>query len=118
MASTIEMQLAAKYWDAIKAGKKTAEVRVFDPKRQTIRLRDTIVFTNVETGEKLSREVSELRFYPDFRSAISDYGLRKLLPDSPSLEEGIERYNAFGSGEKNFKTAAKKYGVLLIGFRK
>lgn len=44
--TTHNMRLKEKYFNLIKEGKKTIELRLYDDKRQKIQLGDEIVFTN------------------------------------------------------------------------
>ena len=53
-----EMGLQPKYFDYIKNGTKRIELRLFDEKRQRIRLGDIIEFTNPD-GETLVVNVAE-----------------------------------------------------------
>ena len=50
----------------IKSGKKTIELRLFDEKRQLLRVGDIIVFTNTATGETLTKTVVKLHRFDDF----------------------------------------------------
>ena len=46
------MKLDSIYFDLIKSGKKIYETRVFDSKRQKLKLLDVIEFTHRETQKK------------------------------------------------------------------
>ena len=46
-----QLQLATVPFDAITSGVKTIESRLYDEKRQTIQLGDTIIFTNRENTD-------------------------------------------------------------------
>ncbi len=63
---TCKMNLAHEPFAKIKAGTKTIEMRLFDEKRAAICPGDTIVFTDLETGEDLSCAVVRLYRYQDF----------------------------------------------------
>ncbi len=50
-----ELRLAAEPFENITSGKKTIESRLFDEKRQAIKLGDTIIFTNREHPSQTQR---------------------------------------------------------------
>jgi ASC-1-like (ASCH) protein len=50
--NTHQLQLATIPFNAIVSGAKTIESRLYDEKRQTIQLGDTIVFTNRENADQ------------------------------------------------------------------
>ena len=68
------MKLHPAPFEMIKSGKKTIELRLFDEKRQKIKLGDEIIFTNTVNGEMLSRTVKGIHIFESF------YELYKSLP--------------------------------------
>lgn len=50
-----ELKLATEPFQAIASGNKTVESRLFDEKRQQIKLGDTVTFTNRENPDETSR---------------------------------------------------------------
>lgn len=60
------MRLVPSAFAAIRSGEKTVEMRLFDPKRQAVRVGDTVTFTQTVTGETLTVSVTGMRVYPDF----------------------------------------------------
>ena len=102
------------FWH-IKVGKKIYETRVHDEKRKKIKLGDTIIFKHNDHHETPSYKtiVVEIKLFDDFKTAIKDCGIRKVLPDSRSITDGVSMYENFPHGEGGtFKDAAKKYGVV------
>ena len=69
-----EMKLNPAPFAQIKSGRKTIELRLFDEKRQKIKVGDGITFTNTETGEKLAKTVKALHRFDSFET------LYKTLP--------------------------------------
>lgn len=55
-----EMNLHNEPFNLIKQGTKTIELRLYDEKRQQIKVGDTIVFTNRSTNEKISTLCNKL----------------------------------------------------------
>ena len=104
------MDLAPRPFSMIKNGKKTIELRLFDEKRQKIKVGDSIVFTETATGEKLSVKVEKLHRFDSFEELYRSLPLlecgytEETVADArPSDMEG------FYSPEKQ-----KKYGVVGI----
>ncbi|MBR2621703.1 MAG: FAD-dependent oxidoreductase [Clostridia bacterium] len=61
-----EMKLNPIPFSMIKRGEKTIELRLFDEKRQCIKVGDIINFTNTSSGEKLSATVKKLHRFHTF----------------------------------------------------
>jgi len=68
------MKLHSAPFEMIRSGKKTIELRLFDEKRQKIKVGDEIIFTNTVNGETLSRTVKDIHIFESF------YELYKSLP--------------------------------------
>lgn len=110
------MKLDSKYYKLIKNKQKLYETRVFDPKRQKLKLLDVIEFTNRETKEKMTAKIVELSHFQTFELAIRDCGLKKLMPNVRSVEDAVKLYEEFPHDEGNYKKGSQKYGVLRIKF--
>ena len=113
----MNMHLESIYFNQIKEKKKIYETRIYDKKRQAIRLLDTVTFIDNETKNTFKAKIIELSHFKTFKEAISNVGIKKVLPSCKSLIEGIKIYESFPHKEfGNYKDAAKKYGVLRIKF--
>lgn len=67
-----QYNLAATPFNAVASGVKTIESRLYDEKRQTIQLGDTIVFTNREnTDQTISVKVIGLLRYETFHDLFA-----------------------------------------------
>lgn len=111
----MEMKLDTLYFNQIRSGKKIYETRVYDEKRRKIKLLDKVIFRNKDDMTKsFEAIITELSFFPDFRQAIEEVGVKKVLPSAKSLKEGVKTYNAFDNGRYEYD--AKKYGVLRMRF--
>ena len=65
----------------------------------------------------LKMTITELSYFDNFKDAIEEVGLKKVLPNASSLKEGVEIYHKIPSGEGGtYKEASKKYGVLRMKF--
>ena len=109
------MKLDTIYYDQIKAGKKIYETRVYDQKRRKMKLLDKIIFKDSQDGSRsFEAQIVELSFFSDFRQAIEQVGIKKVLPSARSLDQGVKIYNSFNSGK--YERDAKKYGVVRMKF--
>lgn len=109
-----EMKLDTIYFDYIKNGVKIYETRVYDKKRRELKILEKIKF--IDRGDKnrtFEATIVELSYFKNFKEAIEEVGIKKVLPNAKSLAEGIKIYNSFPHGEGGtFKDGAKKYGVI------
>ncbi len=67
------MSLRAEHFEAIRAGKKTVELRLLDEKREKLHIGDIIEFTCTESGETLTVEVRGLYSYHSFEELVKDF---------------------------------------------
>ncbi len=72
-----QMKLHAAPFEAIKSGKKTIELRLWDEKRQKIKRGDTVLFTNTENGEQLRATVLHLHRFDSFETLYAVLPLLK-----------------------------------------
>ena len=112
----MEMKLDTIYFNYIRDGKKIYETRVYDPKRQQIKLKDIVTFYDRGSKKKFKAMITELSWFKNFKDAIQDAGLKKVLPNARSLDDGVKLYEKFPHSEGSYKKAAKKYGVLRMRF--
>ena len=104
-----EMKLHPSPFDKIRARIKTIELRMYDEKRQKIKIYDDIIFTNDETGEELGATVVGLYIFPNFETLFAKlpllkcgYTAKNVLSASPAdmnkyySEEIRNRYNVVG----------------------
>ena len=62
----MRMHLDNYYFEKIKNGTKTIEVRLNDEKRRELKVGDIITFDNRKTNEKLDVRVKKLHIYKNF----------------------------------------------------
>lgn len=114
----MEMNLDSIYYNFILDGSKIYETRIFDEKRQKIKLLDIIEFKERNSTNSFKGQIIELSYFDTFRDALVSAGLRKVLPNARSLEDGIGLYEQFPHKKYgNYKKAAKEYGVLRMKFK-
>ena len=94
----------------IKSGKKTIELRLFDEKRQQVKVGDKIVFTNTSTGETLNTTVLKLHRFDSFEELYKSLPLLKCGYTAENVDNAkpsdMEQY--YSIEEQN------QYGVVGI----
>ena len=105
---TVEMNLCDGPFQAIKEGFKDIEMRLFDEKRADLEVGDVIIFTNLATGEKLSRTVIALAPFDSFETLYAAFPKSRLgyRDDEDASPKDMEQYYP---AEK-----IAKYGPLAI----
>lgn len=75
---TIGMFLSHDNFQAVAAGMKTVEMRLYDEKRQRLRLGDTVIFEDIATAEVVETTVLEIEVYRDFAELFGHYDKEEL----------------------------------------
>ena len=105
-----ELKLQPEYYDFILNGTKRIEIRLYDEKRQKIKVGDTIKFLKEpELKESFEVKVVELLRYDSFEELFNDYDISVLADKSMTKEELLKVLETFYTKEKQ-----KEYGVLGI----
>ena len=73
-----KMHLREKPFFMIKSGQKDIEMRLYDEKRQKIKVGDTIEFSNEETGQVITTEVVNLHVCDSFDKLYSIFDKKRL----------------------------------------
>ena len=96
----------------IKNGTKTIELRLNDEKRQLLKIKDLIEFTNRETLEQLLVEIENLYYYPSFEELYKHFDKVAMgyKEDEEADPKDMEEYYS--------KEEQEKYGVLGIEIKK
>ena len=106
--TTHQMNLQSKYFDFIKNGTKRIELRLYDEKRQQIKLGDSIEFSKSE-NEKFKVRVIGLLLYETFSDLFNDFNISVLADQSMTKQELLNVLQEFYTPEKQ-----AQYGVLGI----
>ena len=104
------MKLSEPYYSLVKKNEKTVEIRVYDEKRQKLKIKDTIIFTKQDGSGKFKRNIINLVISKNFETSIRNATLKKCMPNVKSVKEAVNIYHSFS----NYKENAKKYGVVAI----
>ena len=109
-ATVHHLKLRPEPYEKIKGGEKTIELRLYDEKRQAIKVDDEIIFTNTATGETLHTKVIRLHCFHNFAELYASLPLLKCgyTPEDVGMAtpDDMEQYY---SAEKQ-----SQYGVVGI----
>ena len=105
-----KMKLQPKYYNFILNGTKRIEIRLFDEKRQQIKIGDIIKFKKEpELTENFKTKVIGLLRYNTFEDLFKDFDIAILADASITKKELIDVLEEFYPKEEQ-----EKYGVLGI----
>ena len=105
-----EMKLQPKYYNFILNGTKRIEIRLYDEKRQQIKIGDVIKFLKEPVlNESFNAKVVGLLRYNSFEEMFKDFDISILSDESMTKDELISVLEQFYTKEKQ-----EKYGVLGI----
>lgn len=77
---------------------------------------DTWIFTDTSHNNSIKTQITEKKVFKSFKEAILDKGYKSLLPNATSLEEAINIYNSFDSG--NYERDAETMGVVCFTLKR
>ena len=98
-------------FEMIKSGRKTIELRLYDERRQSIEVGDTLVFVHTEDASlTLTAKVTDLHRFPDFAALYAALPLEKCgyLPEEIATASP-EDMNVYYTAERQ-----AQYGVVGI----
>lgn len=103
-----KMHLREKPFFMIKSGKKDIEMRLYDEKRQKIKVGDTIEFSNEETGQTINAEVEAVHVFENFEQLYNSFDKTRIgyLDNEEAKPSDMEQYYSVQE--------IKKYGVVGI----
>ncbi len=108
------LKLKPKYFNYISNGTKRIELRLYDEKRQTINIGDTIIFQREpELEVTMKVKVMGLLRYNTFEELFNDFDIEKLADKSTTKQELLKALQKFYTLEKQ-----KQYGVIGIRIEK
>lgn len=104
------MKLHAAPFEKIKSGQKTIELRLYDEKRQQIKVGDRILFRNTATDETLTATVMKLHRFDSFEELYKSLPLLKCGYTTEDIDTAHPSdMEAYYSAEEQ-----QKYGVVGI----
>lgn len=106
----IIMKLQPEYFNKIKAGTKTYEIRLNDEKRRNIKVGDNIIFKNNDNPlEGVIVKVVDLKRFDNFLEMAQILSLESIGCENMNAGQVDRLYHKFYSKEDE-----KTYGVLAI----
>ena len=114
MAECLEMTLRSPYFEGVAEGTKTVEMRLFDEKRRSLAVGDTVVFRAVEDLRRaVTARIVSLTVYPDFTALARAHDPVSLGFPGKTPEEIGEGMRVFYSDGE-----IRTWGVLAIGLQR
>ena len=89
-----KMKLSEPYYTQVKSKRKTIEARIYDEKRQSLNIGDTIIFTDNDGNKPFKRKIVDLKVFLNFEKAIKSAKLKNILPHIKTYNEGVELYHS------------------------
>ena len=105
----IQFNVQEPYKSQILSGQKTVEGRLNKGKFWALKVGDFLQFD--DTGEQV--KVVNLTLYPSFQEMFESEGLKHIVPDIKTIEQGIAVYRKFYSIEQE-----KEFWVIAIEMKK
>ena len=103
-----QMHLDERYYNSIKNGFKTIEMRLNDEKRQQLKVGDILEFKNRANDEILKTTITNIYHYPSFKEIFENFD-RESLGFKDDLDFSYKDMENFYSIEDQ-----EKYGVIAI----
>ncbi len=105
-----KMKLANKPFEMIKSGEKTIELRLYDEKRQQLKIGDEIEFVNLATLEKMVCGISNIYVFRSFDELYKSLPLLKCGYTKDDIQNADPKdMDAYYSEEEQ-----KLYGAVGI----
>ena len=105
-----KIKLKPQYYNYMLYGTKRIEIRLYDEKRQQIKIGDTIIFLKApDLNESFKAKVTGLLRYNSFEDMFKDFDTSILSDKSMTKKDLINVLEQFYTKEKQ-----KQYGVLGI----
>ncbi|PMD73841.1 ASCH domain-containing protein [Companilactobacillus nuruki] len=106
----MNMHLNHEPFLSIKSGIKKVEIRLNDEKRSKLRVGEKIEFTDLETGEKITKSILNLERFSTFKKLFEKYsGTIVGSSEEESVEELDKENQKIYSRDREMK-----YGALAI----
>ena len=107
-----KLKLKSEYYNYIKIGTKRIELRLNDEKRQLLKIKDLIEFTNRTNNEKMLVEITNLYHYPSFKELYKHFDKVEMWYDGDDIADPKDMEEYYSPEEQS------KYGVLAIKIKK
>ncbi len=102
------MKLNPSPFEKIKSGEKTVEIRLYDEKRQLLKVGDALQFIQTQSGETLDVEIVGLRSFPSFQELYQRFDKIAIGYNAEDVAKPEDMYAYYSKEDE------KRYGVLAI----
>ena len=102
------MHLKEEPFNSIKNGTKTIEMRLFDEKRQQLKIGENIKFINDKIGEELLTQIVNLHKFKSFEELYKNFDKIKLGYKEWEVAKSSDMLKYYPQSEQ------QKYGVVGI----
>lgn len=102
------MHLKEEPFNSIKNGTKTIEMRLFDEKRQQLKIGENIKFINDKTGEELLTKIVNLHKFKSFEELYKNFDKIKLGYKEWEVAKSSDMLKYYPQSQQ------QKYGVVGI----
>lgn len=100
-------------FELVNNGTKCVEVRLYDEKRQKLKINDEIIFLKRPLEkESIKTKIVNLVKYDSFSELVSNYNIKNLYKEGITKEEFLNLLNRFYTKDDEIK-----YGVVAIEFK-
>ena len=107
---THEIKVKEQYYNKIQNKEKIYEVRLFDEKRQKIKIGDIIkINKEPQMVESLNAKVIDLLYFKNFKEMANNISAKQIGFDGSSREYIVNEYHKFYGEQEE-----QKYGVVAI----
>ncbi len=115
MTKNHEMKLYKGPFNAIERGNKFFELRLYDDKRQKVKVGDTITFYCKEADKSISVIVDNIVVRDNFKILLEELGLQKCgFADNADLNAATKRMEEYYPPEKQAEYKVVAFGIKVI----
>ena len=107
-----DLRLDEDIFEIVKNGTKRVEVRLYDEKRELMKIGDTLTFYKRPLlEEKINTKIIGLKKFNNINDLLNKYEMKEIYVEGFSKEEFIKLLERFYSKEEQ-----EKYGFIAIEF--
>jgi len=104
------MKLTSEFFDQVKSGKRTYEIRIYDEKRQKVAIGDNIIFKKLpDLIDGVIVKVTDIKRFETFEDMARTLSLSSIGFENKNASQVARFYRSFYSKEEE-----KKYGIVAF----
>ena len=111
MEDIYQMRLGKKFFDLVRDGKKTIELRVNDAKRKKYKVGNVVSFVCLDNPEEvISTQITAMYYFDSIKDAVITLGKQKLgFSETMTIDKIEDEYMQFYSNEE-----IQKLGLVAL----